>query len=197
MTVADGDIVRITANMDHTLEGDVQNVYHSILLGGNATDLQYMQVAAVRLEACYAYLQPYMPDTLLFEDVRGFNITQDKPLPTVDWPTLAAGTVDVADPLPSVMSVLCFQRTGMSRVIGKKYYGPFTEADQSDAVWTSGLLAAVALGFNLLTVGATAGTGTLSFGVFSPTLSLFQFFQEFVIPNVPAYQRRRRRGRGS
>lgn len=196
MAVEINDVVRVTAVMDHSLEGAVMNVWHAKQYAGTASEAQFATAAATRLDTMYGYIDNYMPDTLTFEEIRFFNVTQGTPMPTVSWPTLVDGDVDVGHPLPSVMSCLMFTRTSQSRVILRKFFGPFTEENQQDAEWTSGITNAVATGMILWFSTWTSGLGTGQGGIWSPTDLAFYEATTTVVRSVPAYQRRRRRGRG-
>jgi hypothetical protein len=197
MTVAINDIIRVTAVMDHSLEGTVQNVWYAKQYTDTATDAQFISGASGRLDTMYGYIDNFMPDTLTFEEIRFFNVTQSAPMATSSWPSLVDGDVDVGHPLPSVMSCLMFTRTAANRVILRKFFGPFTEENQQDAEWTTGITNAIATGMILWFAAWTSGAGVAQGGVWSPTNALFYEATTTVVRSVPAYQRRRKRGRGA
>ena len=191
------DIVRVTAQMQSTLEGDVQNVYWVKQQTAAVDDLVFMTAAALALDTAYDEVDEYMPDTLSFSQVAGYNITQDVPLPTVLWPTLLAGGVDVAHPLPSPLSCLALMRTGQPRSVGRKYIAPFTEDNQQDATWTSAIPSSVLDLLDILLTPWTSGSGTARIGVWSEKLLTWLPIIETAASNIVAYQRRRRKGAGS
>jgi len=196
MTVNTGDTVRVTAIMNHSLEGDVQNVWWMNQVTGSATDAQFMQKAAEKLDIAYNYIDQYMPDTLDFVEIAGQNITTGNPLPTVGWPTLTSGGVDVADPLPAALSGLGLGRTGVHRVVFRKFFGPFTEANQIDASWDTVIPAAILTLLQYMDDAYASGTGTAQAGVWSTVFLQWYPLIEVVTRSVAAYQRRRRKGRG-
>jgi len=197
LTVNEGDVIRVTAVMNHDLEGTVQNVWWIKQLTSTCPDSTFMATMQARLTQSYGYIDEYMPDTLSFDEVRGFNVTQDVPLATVSWSGLTTGGVDVASPLPSVLSCLAFGRTGQNRVILKKYFGPFTEDNQTDCEWTSAILTGVAnLMGSMLADWLSGPVGTATAGVYSKGQLTWFDIAETVVRSVIAYQRRRKKGRG-
>jgi len=196
MTVNSGDVVRVTAVMDHSLEGAVMNVYHAKMLGAGSTDIGFMEKMRDLMDIGYGYIDNFMPDTLDFVEIRGFNVTQSQPMPTFAFNVLTSGGVDVADPLPSVLSCLVVGRTGVNRAIYRKFLGPFTEANQEDAEWTSAILTAVAQMHNYIKTAVTVSGELVQVGLYSPTLATWYPIIESVVDSVIAYQRRRRKGRG-
>ena len=197
MTVQINDVIRITAVMDSSLEGTVQNVFHAKMTVGTASDAAFISATRTAFDTAYDNIDGIMPDTLSFDEIRFFNVTQDLPMSPTTWPTLTVGGVDVADPLPSPMSCLVFGRTGTSRRIFKKYFAPFTEANHADAEWDTSPGSQSLLLVASLTAGWAAGAGSAYVGLWSPTDLLFYDIVELVSRTVPAYQRRRRRGRGA
>lgn len=196
MTVAVGDVVRVTAVLDHSLEGKVMNVWWATQYSNECSDTEFIQAAKGRLETVYSYLVNLMPDTVAFDEIRFYNISQSRPMDTTGWPTFTTGTVDVADPLPSVLSGLVFGRSGFPRVLFKKYFGPFTEANQVDAEWDSAIVTNISLGVTLWMGGWTSGPGLCKGGLFSETLLTWYDIGELVVRSVPSYQRKRKRGVG-
>jgi len=192
-----GDVIRLTAVMDHDYEGTVQNVWHVLQSVDTATQEDFMDDVADRMNAAYNNLDNFMPDSLSFQEIRGYNITQDEPLPTVNWPTLTVGQVDAAEPLPSVMSALGLMRTGTPKVLGKKYFGPFTDANINNTEWTSGITSAVLQALISMTTAWSSGGGQAEAGVWSEKLETWIPVIERVARSVAAYQRRRKQGRGA
>jgi len=107
----------------------------------------------------------------------------------------------IGDPLPSGVAALIDVYTFVSRVIGKKYIPGLQESCTTAGVWIAGVLSALAdmASVWLLPFESLTGPNTLYVpGVYSTKTTSFQDFQaETRIPNVPAYQRRRKAGVGS
>lgn len=197
MPVSIGDVIRVTCVLDSSLEGTVQNVWHAVQVSGSATDLEWINAARTRFNSAYDNIDALMPDTVSFEEIRFYNVTQDYPMPPTTWPTLTTGGVDVADPLPSPLSCLIFGRTLSSGRILRKFFAPFTEANQVDAEWDTAVPGACILLVNYLLSGWSVGTGSAYCGLYSYGQNVFLEVNEVIARSVPAYQRRRRRGRGA
>jgi hypothetical protein len=197
MTVQPGDVVRVTAVMDFDKEGTVQNVFWVLQSGGDAADGSFMTAINTKLNTAYGYFDDLMPDGLTFQEIRGYNITQAQPLPTQSWATLTTGGVDQADALPSVVSLLALLRTGYNRINARKFFAPFTEANFGDAEWSTTLVAAANNFLSGLLASYSSGNGSAEVGVWSTKLLQWLPIAEWVVGVVPAYQRRRRKGRGS
>jgi hypothetical protein len=197
MTVQPDDIVRITAEMYYTHGGIIQNVWHARQFTDTAPDTTFVTAACAKLDTIYDYWDEYMPDTCDFTVIRFFNVTQDSPMPTGTWPSLTSGGVDVADPITAVMGCLAIARTSQSRVIGRKWFAPFTEANHAGAQWSSGVTIGVSNGFNLWWAGWTSGNGSAVGVVYSPTYLTYFAPTSQAVSADPAFQRRRAVGRGA
>lgn len=198
MTIGAGHHLRITAHMKLLGTIDIENVYDVRSNStGVDTDLHAMEDMAVWLDGAYNEINTLLHTSLLFVDVRGFNVSADEPLPTVPWPSQTAG-LDSSDLLATGVSLVTLFHTVKSRVIGRKFIGGFTE----QAV-TLGLAAASAIA-NLtnFTLDIIAGpTGTLSGGDFDYVIvdkvGIMRTPVRAVVSAIPGYQRRRRSGVGS
>ena len=197
MTVQTNDMLRVTAILYNDDTGLVENVYWAKQITGFQDDATWLTNTAQALEAIYDGLVQYMPDSLAFQEVRAFNITQDYDLGSRAWPALTDGDVDVANPMPSGCAALVLGRSPTSTSVSRKYFGLFTEADHGAGLWQSSLVAALAAAAtSWKTAYALAGGGTAQFGVWSKVLETWYPLVEMVVKDVVAYQRRRRAGRG-
>jgi hypothetical protein len=197
MSVSSGDIIRVTAVMD-SQHGHIENVYYFRSdLPIPAADEDYMADLAVKLESVYGAILSNLSIDTIFTEVQGYNVTTDQPMPTIGWPTLTAGT-GAAQSLPAGVSALAILRTGVKRVLGRKFFGLLqTGVLDGDGFLTAGVVTAVATAAGEL-IGGFLGSETLSGwlpGVRDKT-GAFWAFIEAVASNNPGYQRRRRRGRG-
>lgn len=197
MGIASGDILRITAVMAYGSEPTVMNTFHLRCTDPpGETDAAAMDFVAGWLDTAYAGIIDRMSTSLSFVEIRGFNETQHLPLPTVGWPTLTAATATGDIYAPGVAALVLF-RTAALRVLGRKFIGGLTEED-----FTSALVAGACLTDLATWAAAIAGgpgisltTGSYSFGIYSAAHG-FHLVTAFVTVAVPAYQRRRRQGRG-
>lgn len=197
MAIGLNDIIRVTAKMSW-LGHDVMNVWHvycaSVPL---ASDVDMMTDIAEWLETIYGEFDDRLNENLLFEEVLGFNVSDGDPLPTVPWPTLAAGgQTSQMNSIGAAMFVI--MRTGVARVLGKKWFAGFTEADMENNYYVGAATAAVAAG---MAYTMNAFVGTLSSVTFIPAvvdkLGGWHDIKEVSVDSQPGYQRRRRVGSGN
>jgi hypothetical protein len=197
MTVNANDIIRATAVLEGP-SGKIENVYQFrcvVVVGGDDTDV--MTDLAQKLDDAYTHLVASMSSDTVFIEVQGFNVTQDAPMPTVPWPSVTAGSASAND-MASQVSFLALFRTGVSRVLGRKFLGGFArEALTADGFVSSGSLTAIA-GYigELIGIFIAASLTSYQLGVLSTVTHTFFAFFEGVAQVVPGSQRRRRQGRG-
>jgi hypothetical protein len=195
--VSTNDVVKATVKMNlFNGQSAVQNVFQFRLNTSSVTDTGARADLVEKLETFYGELEVVLSEHLTFEEVDFFNLTTGQPMGATEFDVLATGA-NVGDVLPGGVAGLIVFRTGISRVLGRKYIGGFTEGNSSDGAVDSGALAALADagGFMLGSfVGISTG-GTWLPGVIS-TAGPFWAYQEAIIRNIWAYQRRRRPGAG-
>jgi hypothetical protein len=197
MAVGVNDILRITAVMSFGAGVSVQNVYRVKVTGfptGSESDV--MTDMAAWLDDAYGELEPFISSVLSFEEVRGFNETRDEPLPTTAWPVLTQGGVSV-DYLPTANAMLVLFRTGLAKVIGRKFIAGLVEDRVTAGELTSTMISALAA--YALTVMAgpngVASGGTFEYAIIDK-LGIARAPVEFVVRTAVAFQRRRKPGRG-
>lgn len=193
-----GDVVRCFARTLFN-DNDVQgNVYHWQVDGAatGGSDADFMDGAADWLEDVHAAHQSVGANNITFEDLTFYNITQDRPMGVIAWPTFTAGS-STGEVLPQGIALLVVMYTAVKRVIGKKYYGGLPQGALNDEVWesvtVSGFETAAA---NLLTPFTAGGTDSVIHGIYRRTLGAFVGLQSVVVRRIPAYQRRRKPGVG-
>jgi len=197
MTVNGNDIIRVTAVLEGP-SGKIENVYQfraEVIVGGNDTDV--MTDLAQKLDDAYTHLLSSMSSDCVFIEVQGFNVTQDAPMPTVPFPSVTAGSASAND-MASQVSFMALFRTGVSRVLGRKFLGGFAkEALTNDGFVSSGSITAIA-GYigELIGLFISASLNSYQLGVVSTVTHTFYAFFEGVAQVVPGTQRRRRQGRG-
>lgn len=191
------DKITVTAHLQTGVGNTINNVFTFRYEGiGTQADEASMQDLALKLEDFYSALNSHIVDNVAYVDISGFNVTQDRPMPTVNWPTLTAGG-STSDPLPDGVSGLMLLRTGIKRVLGRKFIGGLAEGDNTAGVWESTLVAALAAaGAELIGSFLGGQTGALWLPGVIDKLGAFWSFIETFASNNPAYQRRRRPGRG-
>lgn len=198
MTMNQDDVVEVAARMEFNGTDDVVNVFQFQKVDAIPTvDADGVDDLINILEVFYTLINAVFTTLLLYRDLRVTNVTQSIVLGTFPWPNLVAG-LDANDPTPPGVSALINWNTGVARVSPRKYLGVLAEDSvQAQAVWEPGVVAVLALmGANLI--------GTLSkpnsdwqYGFLSPKTLSFEPVISATVSNIPAYQRRRKQGRGS
>lgn len=197
MTVPGGGYIRATAVQSFGVSASVMNVFDFLCQGvGPWDEADVMQVLEVHLSSIYTHMSPFIMSVLAPVEIRAFNVTSNQPMPTYPWTTWAGGT-GAQQPLPYGVSMLLLLRTNRPRVLGRKFIGGLGEGNCSgDAFDAASMAACAAFANNLMTDYTDVGLGlTLAyrvvdrFGGHNPAI-------EAVVSSNPAYQRRRRAGRG-
>jgi len=192
-----GDVLRITARMKVNGDSAIENVFTFKWDALIPADYGLVMAhVADYLEAIYTTMNGDITDGQTYEDIVGFNVTQGNPLPAVNWPTLTAGTA-TGDQLPNGVAALTFFRTGLARIIGRKFWGVIRESANADGTWASGIMTAMAAAIAAILTPDTSliDGGTLHSGVLDQG-GTFREFTDGTASNQPVYQRRRRLGRG-
>ena len=149
------------------------------------------------LEDVYLEIDQQIHDSITFDSIELFNVTEGVPEPSINWPTLTVGG-DATAPVPDGVTALSIGRTGVSKVVGKKYWPLGVETDIVEGIWGSTPTGVYALAAADWIAPFTGASGvTWDPGVWSRAAALFRVFTETATSSVPAYQRRRKRGVGS
>lgn len=196
MPVNSGDIIRATAKMTYVGD-DVQNVYHLQYLGVTTLDSSVVNGIAGVLDDAYDYIDLFISDNVGFDTIEVWNITQNRLLDEVNWPTLVSGGgVDSA--LPTQVSALALFNTAVANSQGRKYLPVFTEAENlGGGIISSAALAAIALFIAELLGEVVLPDGECYFGNWNPTLARFADWVSGYISDRMQTQRRRTVGHGS
>lgn len=192
------DILEVAARMEMNGIDDVVNVFQFRLdTPGTINNLGVANDLIKILEDVYTILNVGISLLQLYRDLRITNLTQSTVLGTYAWATLTAG-IAADDPTPNGVSGLVNYATGVPRVAPRKYYGVFTEVSvDSSGYWTPGWTSALAAAGAQLLGPQPSILGTYTYGYLSPKTLAFQPATSVIATNVPAYQRRRKPGRGA
>lgn len=198
MTVAVGDILRVTAAM--TVSGnDLQNVYHFKAAGtGTSTDEDVVDAVALELDTAYTYIEDALSSGVIFETIDVYNVTQMDIVGSVDWPTLTVGGGGIAESTAFQLAAVVRFLTATAKSQGRKFIGLLIKDNIGDAGRMDALLETV-LGL----FAATLLTGWLSDdlvfapGNWNPTLVRFAYWTEAIVNEYLGTQRRRKGGIGS
>lgn len=196
--VDSGDIIRIGARFDFDALYDVVNVWH-LLCEATAGRTWAELTTAVQawLNACYASLKTPLSDEMTTGDVQVANVTQATTLGTIAWsPTWSgAGSGD-----QTAAGVCCFTwgRTYKPRVQIRKYFGVFPETNIADGYWVTAARTGCEDAMTYaITAGAVGQFSNIQAVAYNRTLATYEKAVSVDSSAEPAYQRRRRRGRGS
>lgn len=195
--VAIGEVVRCDLIAEHYSADDVVNVFQfspSVTVADNADvldDLIAIMTAIVTIVKALANAGT------VWERIRAQNITNGLILGEAAFPSAIAGTA-VGEPNAAQIAAVVTMKTGVPRVNLRKYWGPLAEAHiDGNGLITSAAQTVVANAGALLLDPFIEANATWRYGHQSPKTGLFELPNIVVVPNVPATQRRRRRGIGS
>lgn len=202
MSIQVGDVLRVVATLVW-LDGDLaQNVFNAVIggAGGPFTDGDITADALAWVAAMYANLSAAQTDEIDGSQIQVYvydSIDQD-------WDEVgsSAWTYDptgAADQMPRGVAGLINAKTLDPDVSGKKYIPGLMENNADQGLWSAALVAILANfadDWLTLFVGGTSGATWVP-SVWSPTRSTpYAAAGDYIIPTIPAYQRRRKQGVG-
>lgn len=198
MTVQQNDIIEASARLEYSGNEDAVNVYQfqyedaPPLEDGLVVD----DVIEI-LEAIYFLMIAAISAATTFRDIRIRNVTQDLLMGTFGWPVLTTGE-NLDGELPYGVAAMISFPTDIPRVTMRKYFPKMTEGNLiANGTWDAPLQAMLAaVGASMLTP-YVINLHTYQYGYLSPKTVAFEAPVAAVITDVPAYQRRRKPGRGS
>jgi hypothetical protein len=191
------DILRIVPTIEMGVGVTVQNVYYcKVTQAGGIDDGDVLDDMGDWMDDVYTPVQLAMPDDATFEEIKITNVTADVDIGTTSFPTLTQGNASGEPYAPGVAGlVLAF--TDKLRHTGRKFFGPFNEGSL-----TNGLFSTLNVGrmVDAAVEAYTPFTGT-SGGTYQPVIVDRTTGEGRGVTSVqatsnPAYQRRRRLGRG-
>lgn len=197
MTVQINDILECMARCEFQGVEDVVNVYQYQYVGPSpATDASCIAALSDAMDDLYIPLAAVQPYDYIYRDITIRNLTQDTVLGTTAWPTLTAGLHGGDNNAPGIAG-LVNMATGIARVVLRKYIGGFvTAAIESNGTFTSAVTTVLStFGVNLMS-GYPIVSPIWKYGHFSPKTLNFEEPSTITVSDIPAYQRRRKQGRG-
>lgn len=198
MTVNQNDVLEVSARMEFNGTEDIVGVYQFQKTDAVPTaDALVVTDILNIMETIYLVLNTGFQLLQLYRDIRIANKTQATVIGTFGWPTLTAGVNTFDATAPGVCALVNFT-TPVPKVNPRKYFGVFTEPNmQVDGTWSGGLITLVGSAVAFLVLPIVEVNGNYQYGYDSPKSGLFESAAALVITDVPAYQRRRKQGRGS
>jgi hypothetical protein len=202
MAFTHNDVVKVDLHYYAAGIGFAANVFQAKMLQDTPHDYLISYVMADMKDWMERILSPIQPDVVVSCDITGASVYQKVgPL----WNLLGNTSVvfvptNSDDPLPSGVAALITWNTYVSKVQGKKYFPGMSESRTTAGLWIATILAHLAsvavewiAGFD----GLSDSTSHWYPGVWSSKMLSFQSFGTAgSIPDVPAYQRRRKAGVG-
>lgn len=173
------------------------NVWHFSFLDAPGDDELLYDDLEQWLVYLYADVVGYMVDDLDHDRVEVYNVGDNSPEPWLGAISGLNGT-NASDMLPPGNAPLIYARTSVARVIGKKYLPGFHKGTVENGLFASSVVADLTDMVNKMKVAFVATNGTaFRYGVYREAVNQFLLPFDIRATNVPAYQRRRRQGRGA
>lgn len=197
MAIQQGDVLEISPRMEFNGVEDVVNTYQFRYTDATPiTDTQGINDLIGLMEAIYTLFLSTMTIIQFFRDIRVSNKTQSTVYGVFPWPTLTIGG-DASDPVPPGVCVLSNFSTGVARVTPRKFWGVMCEDNiESDGTWHAGIVAIAAAASALMMNSAPSTTYNWDYGYLSSKTASFEVATGATGTDIPAYQRRRKQGRG-
>jgi len=201
MPISVNDVLRVVAKMNLNDADDVQAAYN-VVVGdmGTGTELDFIDLTTEWVNDIYSGLVDNLPDNLHFDSIEMFNITDNEPIGTFDWPTLTSGSSG-AQHMPNSDTCYMFGRTQVPKCRGAKYMPGMTETAHNDGLWDTAFLASYANSLsNWITVAEDVVLDQVLIPVVQRTIGAPTLVENFVGGVVRAVVQpllRRKIGRGS
>lgn len=198
MPTIQGDIVRITAKGVAADGSAIENTFHcSVINAAPQTDAALAVAAQEYIEDIYSSLVGVLSEEFLTTTINVFILRGSQALGEFVWPTITGGT-QTGDQLPNQNCALGSMATGVSRRVGRKYWGPMSETDCVDGIFSAGVVSAVLaamakVGANFVASNNVGLTGV----VYDRVADIGRGVVSVTASAIPAIQRRRRSGQGA
>jgi hypothetical protein len=202
MSITVGDILRVVATAAW-LDGNInQNVFAAVIggTGGPYDDEDIVDDAVAWADAMFDTLTAASTPDLAGTQVQVYvydDVDDDyDEVGSAPWTWEGANDTDY---FPRGVAALVNAKTTDPDVNGKKYLGGWVEAHATDGLWTPSALVYIANFAVEWTTGFVGGTSGADWvpAIWSPTrTNAYALNGNVVIPTMPAYQRRRKRGVG-
>jgi hypothetical protein len=165
--------------------------------GGPATFASWQTAIQNYTAALYTYMNSYLVNNLVVDSIGVQNLTQGLVFGSMSWSGWGGGAA-TGDSLPLGCALLVFGRTLVPRVQIRKYLGVIGEVEATDGVWSGTVRGAAENMMTYHITQQTPDTGKQLTGIaYNPTTLAKTYATSVSSSGEVAYQRRRRRGRGS
>lgn len=198
MAAQEGDVIEVTVIHDNDTSGEQVNRFQfMVLAGAPISDADLLDDIQTIVETLYNLVIAIISLRNVLREVGVFNKTQDLLVGVTGAGTYTGG--DATDPAsPQGVSPYCYFKTNVPHVILSKYLPSVSQSRIGiSGLWTSPTLGATTAFAVRLLASFTELGGSYQYGHWRALAEEFVFPSVAVIPLEPAYQRRRKPGRGS
>jgi len=196
MSISTNEVIRVTANMLIDGADLVNNVFHLQLDSTGIGNEDALEDAAEWVEDIYGTMVTAIVNNLSFETVRVINQSDNTDVGLIAFPTLTVGSA-TGEMLPLGASALIQLLTGILGSQGKKYMPVTGEGALADGLWGSSYLTTLGNVASLMLDPFSSALGNdWHMVVWSEKYAAPLQILSTLVSAVPAYQRRRRQGRG-
>lgn len=202
MTVPTGTILKVVASMVFDDGNIAQNVYNAVITGGGGPwdEADVVDDAVAWVDLLYTAVEAYAAASLQGSQVQVYEWDTVG----LDWDEIGSDVwawvgTSVTDEMPRGVAALLNAKTTDADVSGKKYVPGTVEGGATDGLWIAAYLLDLVDYGGLWVGGFVGGTSGADWnpGVWSVVdEALYDMSLTVVIPTIPAYQRRRKRGVG-
>lgn len=198
MAINVGDVIEASARMEWQGVEDIVNVFQfkcNTLTSSDPDDI--ITDLRNQIEYYYTPIVTGMNNSVIFRDISFRNLSNNEVYGAYPWPNLVGGTGGITTMVSGTAGLVNFA-TGVAKVILKKYFGVFVSTVlENDGSFNSSLMAALTIVINRMLEDITGASGTYNYGYLSPKTLQFEVPLVGTTSEIPAYQRRRKAGRGS
>lgn len=193
-----GDILRLGALLIYDGLYDIVNVWH--VRAGATSGQDWAAVTTMVqawLDGVYDEMKATLSDEIATGSVSVANVTQDTTLGSILWsPTW--GGADAGDPTAAGVCAFAWGRTHKPRVQIRKYFGVFGKANVVVGSWSAAVQVDVEAAMTYAITTRSSGQFTdIQAVAYNRLLASYETAYSVESSAEPAYQRRRKRGRGS
>jgi len=194
-----GDVLRVSARQKVDGVHDVVNVFHVIADTVVASDLSdVLDDLRTWVGLAYNEIATSLPDVVSSDILDVYNVSQDLPYGQVGWGGGYTGGTNSGDYTALGVSALLLFPTSAKRIQGRFYLGPLAEGHVSSGKVNSALLPNIAnFAAQILDTSPMAEGSVFDYIVLSRADNTPHHPTTFKVMSELAYQRRRKRGRGS
>lgn len=199
MATVPGNIIRVAARQLLNANDEVVNVHHfTVEANPAATDQAVLDEVGAKLATAWASIDGQITVAQEPNIIDVYNVSQDYPLGQAAWGSAYSGGTGSGDGMPFGVCALVIWSTATKRVQGKTYLGSLTESAVTAAAINGTTVTNIAAYVtDLMDPSPLVDSCSIQLGIWSRGAGEMHPIIARRISTNPAYQRRRRAGRGS